>query len=137
MTIEEIRAKNFVLVDENDKMRAELGVEDLGPRLVLFDELQNPRVVLAAFKGGHGLQFLEGDNLRAMLTVIDKQGPMLGLADKRGTMRASLIMDEKKGPMLGLFDSDGTHRAGVAVTEGKSKVVLFDKKGNPREVIEC
>jgi len=50
-----IRAKRFVLEDENGKTRASLIVGKDGPGLVLLDENGKPRAMLSVLKDGPGL----------------------------------------------------------------------------------
>jgi hypothetical protein len=83
-----IRAKRFIVEDENGKTRAELSINKDGPSLSLFDKNGNPRALLSAIK----------------------DGPRLELFDENGTPRAGLSA-LKDGPMLSLFDENGKPRS--------------------------
>ena len=134
-----IRAKGFVVEDENGKTRAMLDMNKDVPRLRLFDEKGKPLVSLDASKDGAGL-FLADENgkLRAGL-IANKDGPMLKLADQNGTLR--VLLDASKGrPGLSLADKNGKTRAelGVSGTESRDGTIvqhpeftltLFDPEG--------
>ena len=51
-THNEVRARRFVLVDENGKTRATLNVDKAGPGLNLYDENEKIRASLSVMKGG-------------------------------------------------------------------------------------
>jgi hypothetical protein len=79
-----VSANGFALVDESGKVRAVLGVDKDGPKLVLSDENDTARVTLG----------------------VNKDGPVLGLSDKNGKSRAALGVGER-GPALALADENG------------------------------
>jgi hypothetical protein len=101
-----IRASEFVLVDENGKIRAALSVSKDGAGLTLWDENGKFRASLSA----------------------NKDGTMLGLRDENGKLRASLSA-VKDGPGLDLFDENGKPRAGLAVLKDGSLLHLKDENG--------
>jgi hypothetical protein len=78
-----VRASEFVLEDENGKVRAILSVFKDVPGLSLFDEDGKNRVGL----------------------VVDKDGPRLSLYDENGKPRAVLAVVGKAGSGLVLFDA--------------------------------
>ena len=83
-TAKEIRAKSFVLEDENGKPRARLGITECGPGLMLLDE-----------KG----------ELCAGLSMTET-GPLLALYDENGKGRVVLFVTQD-GPHLALHDENG------------------------------
>ncbi len=116
----EIRARKFVLEDENGESRGGLVVLNEGPSLALIDEKGELRAVLGVGKDGPRLDLWdENGNTRAMLSV-DKDGPALTLIDENGNPRACLGGTLTKTPdgktinypesSLLLFDPDGTAR---------------------------
>jgi len=116
-TAKEIRAKAFVLEDENGKVRAGLSVFRDVPSLKLSDEY---------------------GKTRAALTVI-KNGPWLALYDEKGQGRAGLGV-LKDSPHLTFFDENGNDRfaAGKIATvspDGKtieypeSSLILYGPDG--------
>ena len=66
---EEVRANRFVVVDENGNKRAELGADEFGPALRLFDDKETQRATLLA----------------------DENKSELSLQDKVGNGRAELV----------------------------------------------
>jgi hypothetical protein len=109
---EEIRAKKFVLEDENGKMRATLAMAENGPMLSLSDE---------------------NGKIRAALKVADGK-PSLSLHDVDGKERASLMVGTL-GPYLTLYDENDMLRADLSVGKGSSNLSLSDENGKERAVI--
>jgi len=83
-TVKQIRAKGFVVEDENGKGRATLAASKDGSGLVLWDENGKTRIGLGIFK----------------------DGPDLRLWDENGKPRAALGMVED-GPRMILSGPDG------------------------------
>jgi hypothetical protein len=79
----QVRARSFVLVDENGKPRAELDANNWGVWLSLDNENGETRISLS----------------------VDKDASLLGLYGAIGKGRASVCVD-KDGPALGLFDEN-------------------------------
>jgi len=104
--LKEVRARSFVLEDENGKRRAVLGVDKDGPSLVITDENGKPRVTLGMSNGG----------------------PSLGLSDEKGKIRATLIV-LKDGPCLHLHENDKIRVAITSLNDGPG-LRVFDEKEN-------
>ena len=141
-----IRAKGFILEDENGKTRAQLSMNELGPGLVLYDENGNGLAVLYTFK----LSFFdEKREVRARLLVTGRES-VLDLFDEKGVCRTGLrfgyagpglwLYDEKgearsvlnaggRGPMLSLSGETGEAGAGLAVLRDKPGLSMWDEKG--------
>jgi hypothetical protein len=104
--VKEVRAREFILEDENGNNRARLSMGNDGPTLALFDEKGKNRAKLSAFKDGPGLYlFDENGKPRAVLSAF-KDGPGLNLADENSKGGVMLIAD-KNGPALILYDENG------------------------------
>ena len=127
----EVRARRFVLVDEEGQERATLSVDRHGPALRLLDRKGNLRVVLAVDKDGPGLDlFDEKDNLSVVLGS-NSDGVVLALADEEGKSGASLVAI-KEGSGLRLADKNGRTRARLATNNKAGPGLnLFDEEGNP------
>ena len=103
-----VRAKEFILVDENGMLRANMGVGKDGPLLALYDEKGKPRIALSVDKEGPQLTMRdENDKPRIGMLLIDS-GMGLTLRDEKGKDRAFLAVGKKEGPRLMLFDENGT-----------------------------
>ncbi|MFQ5896989.1 MAG: hypothetical protein ACE5JN_01900 [Candidatus Methylomirabilia bacterium] len=118
----EIRAERFVLVDENDKMLAELStlsrmqglrgpeplVADLS-RLILYDRDTNPRAALGVGLDGspHLLLYGSGETVQGRLMVLASGAPALSLFDSDKGLRAVLRLGTGGSPRLVLADKHG------------------------------
>lgn len=98
----EIRATSFVLVDENGKERAELGLFKGDPWIDLRDK-----------KG----------KIRAKLNLVDDE-PMLNLLDKNGNLRFWL-----NETSLALLVKNGNPRVDLSLRDGDPRLALLDKNG--------
>ena len=105
-TAPEIRARQIVLVDENNKPRCILAMGKEGPGLVMSDKNGEMRSILK----------------------IDTDGVRLSLYDEKGEPRAVLDAD-RNGSGLALYDETGKPRVGLFVGKDGPKLTLFDKKG--------
>jgi hypothetical protein len=135
-----VKAKQFILVDVNDKTRAELSVTAMGPVLGLFDKKGIARAILSVPEDGPGLSLSnENGKIRAILSV-PEDGPMLYLYDESGKAHTGLVMF-KDGSSLNLSDKNGKTRAtlgrsqtttpdGKTITYPESSLLLFDPNGN-------
>jgi len=127
-TAKEIRARSFILEDENGKTRAGLWVLKDNPILSLSDENGEARAVLYVLKDGPGLMLSdEKEEVRVRLAA-RKDGPGLVLYDEKGMPRAGLSAI-KSGPGLTLSDEKSMIRAGLAVGEFGPDLVLFGPDG--------
>jgi hypothetical protein len=137
--LSEVRARSFVLVNENGKPLAELGVTEaggpaVGTRLRFFDQKGKPVLWLGVDQNGPRFDLHdENGKARAALDLL-KDGPELILFDENGKMRAGLTAT-KYGPGLCLFDENDTMRAGLFVEKSGARLSLGDEKGVSRAVI--
>jgi len=103
---EEVRAKRFVLVDEEGRERAALEMIEDVPMLSLRNAAGNIRAALSVDADETGLGLCDAaGNIRATLSV-DADGPMLSLADETATPRAALGVDTD-GPRIVFSDAAG------------------------------
>ena len=83
-TASQIRASSFLLVDENGRARAELGIIKDGTRLAIYDESGKTHAALVVTRdGSHIALHDENGEIRALLSVT-KEGPVLALLDENG-----------------------------------------------------
>ena len=103
----EIKARRFVVVDAQGKLRALLGVGDDGtPELSMSD--------------------VQGE-LRASLHVAADGRPTLRMSDAQGKSRALLGVTADGSSALGIFDAQGKSRAVLGMTaDGSSALGIFD-----------
>ncbi|MFA6472334.1 MAG: hypothetical protein WCU00_09870 [Candidatus Latescibacterota bacterium] len=137
--LDEIRAKKFILEDENGKRLAMLGMSSTEPALILYDKKGMNRAVLTMVDDEPGLCLFDKNGWRRAALDIFLDEPGLHLSDENGKSRASLNI-LKIGPRLSLIDENDKYRAilGVSVTESKdgkkttypeSSLLLFGTDG--------
>ena len=101
-----VKARSFILVDDDGKVRGIFGVVKGGPLLSMYDENGKGRATLTVSSYGPGLTLRdENGKERATLTAV-KPGPLLRLFDQNGKERATLAV-VKAGPLLSLDDENG------------------------------
>lgn len=105
-----VTAQEFRLVDQNGNDRATLETNTYGmPQLMLWDQRQQPRAVLA-LQGDGSPQFdLLGPDGRAHLTmtILADGSPIVTLLDEGSQPRATLALAEDGKPQLELYNAEG------------------------------
>jgi len=130
---ETVRAKRFIVEDENGKGRAilgmskesdaALGVGKNSPCLMMSDENGMPLVMMVMSEEGSKL-ILSGENGKGGASLSAKKNePALSLSDENGKTRAVLVM-LKSGPHLGLCDENEQTRVMLAVSNDDKPVGL-------------
>ncbi|MFC1528727.1 hypothetical protein ACFL5B_02335 [Candidatus Latescibacterota bacterium] len=109
---DEVRAKKFVLEDENGKIRAGLTVTEYGPTLVMSDD---------------------NSKLRAWLSV-NKDESRFTLYDENGKRRTMLATTGDCASFT-LFDENDMHRVGLSVNEYGPGLALSDENGKRRVML--
>jgi len=153
----EVRARNFVVVDDAGNKRGELGLLPSGEvRVVLRGKGKRAAYVgvdsrgmpLVALAGARGEPILElgalGDapvlvlrdaegHRRIGITVGDGSSAGIGLYDLHGTSRCLLSLGRDGHPQLSLSDDRGTARASIVVeSPGTNGFDLTDERGRVR-----
>ncbi len=127
----QIRSRRFVLVDEQDRPLAVLGVEDGVTGLEIYGSKGLERVKLSAGEAGLQLAFRDQeDNLRAVLEAREDDA-FLALRDKLGQRRVTL-MSIPAGSGLTLWDNLGQTRVGLSTIQERAGLVLLDGENNIR-----
>ena len=110
-----VRATDFVLVDDQGRNRAELGMGPLRSMLRLLDENGKGRIMLAITRDGQGL-YLHDENKICIGLEVDKDEGTLALFDKNGKPRIGLKVS-KDLTGLDLYDDNGEVRIGLIVNK--------------------
>ncbi len=153
---EVVKARRFLLVDENGKERAGLGMDKDGPFLDLRDENGKERARLGlakAFSGlvlssengsavalaaGNDMQALtfmgENGKQRAVLMTLKDGHAGLAVLDENEKPRARLVVD-KDGPALNLLDENDKIRAALQLPKDGPSLNLSDENGKQRAVL--
>jgi hypothetical protein len=106
--VKEVQARQFTVVDQNGRARAQLSAGDYNVALVFLDTVGKP----------HAAIILGDDGL-----------PQIGLSDKTGTMRAILGV-EQDGPALHFYDRENNGRAVMKYNDNHgSEILLADEEG--------
>ena len=132
----EVRARKFVLEDENGGTCAMLGVAEDSPGLVLYDEDGKRRVVLSVSAADNAPVLVlldENGKARVQMTAVG-DGPNLTLSDGNGKPRAGFNVSDNM-PSLVLLDENGITRAQLSAVpqeEDTSTLMLYGKNGEMR-----
>lgn len=129
----EVRARRFIIEDENGKTRAMLGVFKDGSEMQLSDENGNPRIVLIASTDETEIQLLKANGKTGAWLNASNRVSLLQLNDENGNYRLGLHVF-KDGPNLDLCDdtmiASGKPRVELDARKNGPKVQLYDTKGN-------
>ncbi len=104
-----VEAQNFIVKDQNGKVRAELALEQGQPSLMLADKRGIPRAVYGAGDDGESFLAFFADGLVRARLATKPDGPVqLTLHhDSKGKPRVDLGVDIDGSPYLRLSDKDG------------------------------
>jgi hypothetical protein len=117
---QEIRARAFVLVDQQGGVLARLGpLPQGGPGLGVYDQGGKNRLLLMAEPHGPtGLRLFGRDGQGSIMLGVGANGaPSLRLLDQNWRVRASLAAWPDGSPYLELVDKDGQARTILGYTE--------------------
>jgi hypothetical protein len=117
---EEIRARSFVLVDQQGGVLARLGsLPQGGPGLGIYDQGRKSRLLLTVEPdGSSGLRLFGREGQGSIMLAVGANGaPSLRLLDQHWRVRASLAAWPDGSPYLELIDKDGQARAILGYTE--------------------
>lgn len=144
--LKEVRAKEFILEDENGNIRASLVVSKGVPSLSLMNENGEPLAMLAVSKKGPVLTLCDINGKIRFMQSVSKDGSAMKFYDENGKTRAGMIesglflLDENEnrramlnfrngGSSLGLY-GDGKTLAGLTVLRGdRPRLILTDENG--------
>ncbi|MBN2592078.1 MAG: hypothetical protein JXA81_01120 [Sedimentisphaerales bacterium] len=126
-SVEEIRAKKFVLEDENGKIRATLAMTENGPMLSLSDENGKTRAAMRVAEGKPSLSLHDVNGKERASLMVGTLGPYLTLYDENDKLRADLSVG-KDSSSLSLSDENGKERAVIGMFD-EPDLFLFDENG--------
>ncbi len=126
----QVRARQFVLTDGENRVRGTWGVDESGvTRLLLRDDAGVARVRISVLEtGSPGMAFTDefGHN-RVVLGLLPDRSSSLVFADPSGTTRAVLGIAPQRGATLVFADPSGATRAGLGVdTQGRPTFLIAD-----------
>lgn len=127
-------AERFVLVDDQGRRRAVVGVSTEGPGFYLLDETERPRVGLDMARGRPSLVFSDEHGRSHVRLAMTAEGSALSLADADGRPRIGLDVSSGR-PDIHLLDEHGTLQARLGVTADGTGLYLADERGKTRATL--
>jgi hypothetical protein len=121
-----VRAKTFILEDENSKRCAKLAIDENGTSLWIYGD--NGKIGLVLDEDGPILSLFDKNRKACVVLMVDNDGPRLSLHDDKGNMRAGLSV-LKNGSVLSLCDENAMGRGALSVTKDGAGLLLHDKNG--------
>lgn len=124
--VEILRAKRFVLIDEDGSERAALYVSSEGPVLEFNGSAKDNRLrrLLGQNKGSHA-------SIRLGMT---EEGPALTLSDQEGVQRIAFNV-RREGPSLAVIGEDGNERISLWLNDDVPNLALLDSDAKQRLVL--
>lgn len=134
-------AQRFVVRDEENQRRAELGIVRLKgeteaqPWLGLFDANGRIRTAMSVEANGGRLELYNPQGQAVLELKEYREGPRLALFDATGSTRLSLTVSED-GSFIYLFNADGKQNLRLELhSSGEECLVMQDANGNPRVLL--
>jgi hypothetical protein len=131
----EVRARQFVLTDADDRVRGTWGVDDAGvTRILLRDDAGVARLRISVLEtGSPGMAFTdEAGRSRVVLGLLPDRSSSLVFADPTGATRAVLGLAPDQGATLVFADPAGQTRAGLGVdTQGRPTFLMTEEEEVP------
>ncbi|WP_338602634.1 hypothetical protein [Desulfoferula mesophila] len=129
---EQVIARGFFLVDENDRPRAGMSFDPAGqPVIYVKDNVGKVRGYLGCEQRGPMLALNdENEKKSVLLSALNGGKSMIGLMGKEEQARITMTYDPEQSTALILSDDENIAKALVSVTNGKPSVFLTqgDKK---------
>jgi len=132
---EQVIARAFYLVDENNKPRAGMAFDPEGnPVLYVKDRSAKTRGYLTCAPKGPMLVLADKTGgMVSFLEANDDGSSSMGLMKTSGKPRLMMVYKPGQGPMLALCDEDNVAKATMMVTDGKPNVTIT--QGNKKPAI--
>lgn len=127
-----VRAKEFVVVDEQGKMRAGLGISSDGkPKLHFYDSEGKTRIGLGVSRSGAPALAMIDAQERVRFGFLVQPGgiPALTMADSQGRTRVGLVLHSNGSPGLVMTDYQEKQRIGLGVDRGTPLMQFNDAQG--------
>lgn len=126
-----LRAKRFVLEDENGNVSAAMRTTDDGPVVELYDQSGEPRLSLTVDSNGiPSVGLLDENGFARVALLADQAESTVMLGDANGELRAELHITDY-GPTVDYYDDNGVARLIMAVDSSAGPgLVMFDDDEN-------
>lgn len=122
----QIIARDIILVDKENRVRAGMKMSAGGPLIYLADDKGNPRAALYGDQTGPFLQFFDDNGItRITLGFDDTEVPGLFLLDAEKKIRGSMAL-RKESPRLSLTHPSGANAFVVELNnKGEAGLILY------------
>ena len=127
---EVIEAKRFVLVDDQGKMRAELGYDKNGaPALLIYDEEGKPLVGVEGFPDGGMISVQSpGESPTSVTLAASKQTTFLRIEDAPSSPRIHVATGEN-GPVIAVLAEKKQFRIALGLEDGTPTLKMKNADG--------
>ncbi len=122
-TAQIIRAKMFILEDEQGRDRGAFWADSIGPKLIMFGESGLPCVTLSVKKNEPSLTLYDEKSDATLTLSVSKDGRGLLLRDERGEIRLELSL-AALGPRIVMYDENGNVHIAMILDKTQPKVIL-------------
>jgi hypothetical protein len=129
-----LRARAFVLEDDDGRPRGGLSVTEYGSALALFGLNGDVQATLSLSQEGPSLTLFDANAKERVTLRASKDAPSLKLADSSGATRAALAVTADM-PVLSLLDAAGKTRATLGTSADRSTLSLSDANGTARATL--
>jgi hypothetical protein len=152
-----LEAERILLKDVKGRVRADLGLDKNGVRLVLNDENEKVRLNAAVFNEGPGIALFdengavrytvsqssrgpsmvlndENQKPRAVMRLF-KEGPGLAFIDEKEIDRLVLSYTKGNGASMDMFEAGKQLLLALRARNGVNGLAIFDDSGRPRAAI--
>lgn len=141
-----LTAGRLELVDRNGRIRAALGMTDIGPALLLVDEEGKTRVSLRSTATGSSLKLYDAiGRMEGGAFEVNASSHEFRLHDQSGKVRTGLVVSDE-GPGIILADASGKPRISLDLRGGSGISILgstgrqgltldVDDNNNPRVLL--
>jgi hypothetical protein len=126
-----IRARRFELVDDQERPRAALHMEDGQPILTLADEDGSARVQVAINREGNAtLRVRDAAGQERIQIAAMEDGTGFVLTDSTGAIHVSLLITENGEVLVSAQEHEQNRAIGYVVPGGTIMLGLWDAEGN-------
>lgn len=102
-----VEAGRFYLVDENDELRAVLGLIANDPVMRFYDTRGKNRLSIGLTKGQPGVTLVDAKGVARVSLMVDGDKPGLHFWDEKSRTRSLFGVDKDGAPILQIYDENG------------------------------
>lgn len=133
----EIRARNFVVVDDTGKDRAKFGIIEDQVEMVLWNKNRSTSLSVSMDRSGMPRITFENSQAQPLLelVMIEDKYPAFVMSDAKGRRRLGMVITDTGVVVLSFYDTKKRGRCTITVDgDGIPQIALKDDKGNVRAI---